>query len=353
MRFKHTLFFLLTISAGITAGIEAHQQIRQTVGERAQPARQKVGERKTTTNLVCILQPAQSAQPTQSTELSERQQVAEQAAQALVKKKPKKSKRKSKKSISKAQQKASNKADCNVIMLPAQTIATPQPAQTITLPVQQIQPQMKVESRPRASTFLLPNVPQRAERPTVITPTFVAPCVPRPLTVARQFPYAVTINQRSACYPYATLTPTTVTKKGDWIQLDDGSNWKVRHRDRRTVSQWKTGDAILIDSGKFFTWSTYSLVNFTRNQSIDVELIEPINNGTLCHWITEISPFEGYLRLQNGSIWRMSTRELLKWNVGDDVIIAISKNWFSNDYSYVLINPRAKNRLIAAFSLSD
>jgi hypothetical protein len=172
----------------------------------------------------------------------------------------------------------------------------------------------------------------------------------RPIVMSRPLPPAVVIDRRSAAYLYATLAPYAISPKGDFIQLEDGSQWKVRHRYYRTVKRWSPNDAILIETGKFFTWSAYKLVNYTRGEFVDVELIEPMRSGALSHWITEINVYDGYLRLQDGSIWRMSANELLNWNVNDDVVIALSKDWFSSHSSYVLINPRAKNRLIAIFS---
>lgn len=172
----------------------------------------------------------------------------------------------------------------------------------------------------------------------------------RPVIVSRPLPQAVVIDRRSAAYPYATLTPYAISAKGDFIQLEDGSQWKVRHRHYSAVRRWSVGDAILIETGKFFTWSAYKLVNYTRGEFVDVELIEPVCNGVFSRWITEINVYGGYLRLQDGSIWRMSANELLNWSVNDDVVIALSKDWFSSHCSYVLINPRAKNRLVAILS---
>lgn len=194
----------------------------------------------------------------------------------------------------------------------------------------------------------------RSERPHLTVGLEMNPATvsrpQRPLIVQRPLPQVIVIDRNSVAYNSATLTPYFISQRGDSIQLDDGSNWKVRERDRRAVRQWNNGDVVVIEAGRFFCWSTYSLVNYTNGTSIDVELINPVCNGVLSHWIIEVNPFEGYLRLQDGSVWRMSTYELLNWNINDDVIIALSKNWFSNDSSYVMINPRAKTRLVAVFN---
>lgn len=172
----------------------------------------------------------------------------------------------------------------------------------------------------------------------------------RPVVVQRSLPSTIVIDRRCAPCPYLTLTPYAISKKGDLIELDDGSVWEVRHRDRRSVKRWAPGDLIVIETGQFFSWSTYKLVNYSRHESVDVELsMNQGWGGRSSHWIVEVNPIQGYLRLEDGSIWRMSASELAQWRVNDDVILGLSKDWFSDQYTYVLINPRAKNRFIAIF----
>jgi hypothetical protein len=208
------------------------------------------------------------------------------------------------------------------------------------------------------SAVVVPTPLQRSERPILSvgfemgnSGSVVVSQPQRHVIVPRPLPQVIVIDRNSAAYSSAVLTPYFISRRGDSIQLDNGSSWAVRHRDRGTVRQWNTGDAIVIETGRFFSWSTYKLVNYTRNVSVDVELNDPVCNGIMSHWVAEVNPFEGYLRLQDGSVWRMSTNELLNWQVNDDVIIALSKNFFSSSSSYVLINPRVKTRLVAVFSL--
>lgn len=201
----------------------------------------------------------------------------------------------------------------------------------------------------RETSSISINIPQRIERPAPM-PAPTVQIVQRPIIRQRPLPQVILIDKRSETYSAATSTPHLISRKGDFIQLDNGSSWKVRHKDQKRVRKWGQEDLIVIETGELFTWSIYKLVNYTRGESCDVELIEPVRNGVLSHWITEIYPFDGYLRLQDGSIWRMDTNELLSWSVNDDVIIGLSKDWFSSRYSYVLINPRAKTRLLATFA---
>lgn len=197
---------------------------------------------------------------------------------------------------------------------------------------------------------------QAVVRPVVEAPLHTVPGsranMGRPVIVQRALPSSIAIDVRSANCPYVTVTPWAISKKGDYIELNDGSLWKVRHRNRKAVKKWGAGDAILIETGGFFSWYAYKLVNYTRNETADVELsLVQGWQGRSAHQIIEVNPFDGYVRLEDGSIWRMSSRELGDWHVHDDVIIAVNKDWFSQRYSYVLVNPRVKNRFIASFSL--
>ena len=194
---------------------------------------------------------------------------------------------------------------------------------------------------------VMPSVPQRAERPSLAI-TSISTSLPRPICVAKPLPKSIDMHPNSTRYPYAALTPLGPLKNENLLALDNGSHWKIRHRDLRTCKNWKKGDCILIESGKFFSWSTYQLVNHTRHESIDAELYTPIREGSLAHWIIAIHPYEGSLQLQDHSTWKIKSPNLAQWAIGDDVIIAITKNWFSNDYSYLLINPRTQNRLIVS-----
>lgn len=212
-------------------------------------------------------------------------------------------------------------------------------------------PSSKVIQQPQSAVVHLGEAPQRAARPQFnISLSCGSQPVQRPVIVARPMPQKIIIDARSSVYSCVALTPYSISKKGEFIQLEDGSQWKVRNRHQKYVKRWNAGDAVVIEASSFFTWSTYKLVNHTRNESADVELIEPLVNGSYSHWIAEIHPFNGYLRLQDGSIWRMSSKELMQWRVNDDVIVALNKDWFSGHYSYMLVNPRVKNRLVATFS---
>ncbi len=176
---------------------------------------------------------------------------------------------------------------------------------------------------------------------------------PRPIVNHAPLPQSIIINQRSAVCPYVTLCPSAVAKKGNYIELNDGSVWKVRQRDRNKVKKWNARDAIVIETGGLFSWYSFSLVNYSRRESIEVELHNSDKwHGNTSHWIVEVNPYYGYVKLENGSIWHMSTSELATWSPNDDVIVGLSKDWFSNQYNYVLINPKANSRFTAIFQMN-
>lgn len=203
---------------------------------------------------------------------------------------------------------------------------------------------------PQAALPLTP--PQPLPRPHLAAGS-AGEAAMRPVVAARPLPQAILIDRRSAIYPYVTLTPLEISSKGDFLQLEDGSRWRVRHRHQSVVRRWNKADSVVIETGKIFTWSAYKLVNYSRSETVDVELEERYQSGLLSRWIAQMDPNSGSLKLQDGSLWRMNTSELASWREGDDVIIAVSKDWFSSHSSYVLINPRAKNRLVAIVSSLD
>lgn len=369
MPFRSFFIFFFAVSTILSSSVHARtQEVRQQVGDRAtsistavpQPTdRQPVGERAT------------PEQKQESIETDVRQPIGTREKPS----KPKASKTKDRQLI--GERAAPAKQQQPIVADVRQPIGTreepskpkrvPQPVDRPVLqaatrqqigeraaPIQQRQPIVADVRQPIGTreTYSMPNrAPQRIERPAQPVTTTVQ-IVQRPVIRARPLPQVILIDRRSESYSTAALTPHLISRKGDFIQLDDGSSWKVRHKDQKRVKRWNQEDLIVIETGQYFTWSIYKLVNYTRNESCDVELVEPTRNGLLSHWITEIHPYEGYLRLQDGSVWRMDTSELLTWNVNDDVIIGLSKDWFSSHYSYILINPRAKTRLLATFNLS-
>lgn len=249
------------------------------------------------------------------------------------------------------------KKSCASIHQAAQTVIRPKITTIRHNPPPVVRPVISRVVKEEQRIAIVPNIspqimPQPAEYPIQVVNAEIHTPV-RPIVISRPLPQTIVIDRRSAAYPYAALAPWAISPKGDFVQLEDGSRWKVRHRHYKTAKSWNATDVILIETGKFFTWSAYKLVNYTRGEFVDVDLIEPTRNGTLSHWIAEIDVRKGYLRLQDGSTWYMSASELLNWNLNDDVMIALSKDWFSGHSSYVLINPRAKTRLFAILSIGS
>lgn len=338
MLFKSFSVFLFAVSTILSSNIDAKtKEVRQTIGDRVTPVtqtadRQPIGERSAPIQQD-VRQPigAREEEPSK--------------AKSSKKKKDRKSKKKQQTIVADVRQPIGTREEC------ATPKRAPQPAVRQVIG-ERAAPVQRVEVRQPIGTRAMPVVtPQRIERP-VQPATATIQFTQRPIIRTRALPPVILLDCRTESYSSAALSPHLISRKGDIIQLNDGSSWKVRHRDQKDVRRWSQEDLIVIETGQYFTWSVYKLVNYSRHESCDVELIAPVRNGFLSHWITEINPFDGYLRLQDGSIWRMNASELMSWNVNDEVIIGLSKDLFSNHYTYILINPRAKKRLLATFSLS-
>lgn len=127
---------------------------------------------------------------------------------------------------------------------------------------------------------------------------------------------------------------------GSVIELEDGSQWKMAPN--HATCFWRHGDKIEISPNT--SWSSdysYYIVNRTTGRYIPADLIlGPIAYGPLSHWVIGMDPFLGKVYLENGSAWKVSSQDELKfkdWQINDTIIFARNSSWFSS-YDHVLIN---------------
>jgi len=74
----------------------------------------------------------------------------------------------------------------------------------------------------------------------------------------------------SAIRPYAALTPRMLSDNYKYLTLSNGSEWRVRHRDRPRVKHWHNGDLLSIELGSVFSRFQYKLINHSRLESAEV-----------------------------------------------------------------------------------
>lgn len=137
--------------------------------------------------------------------------------------------------------------------------------------------------------------------------------------------------------------PIAVSFKGDNVELEDGSIWKVSSNDRHMTLDWMTGDIIIIvPNHTWFSSYDYRLVNLNTGANVKVNLsLGPIYNGIYTHWILAIDYNKREVYLEDGSVWKMSWWDssiVDQWLPNDTVIIGINDGWFSGGNPNMLIN---------------
>lgn len=133
-----------------------------------------------------------------------------------------------------------------------------------------------------------------------------------------------------------------VNTLGDMITLEDGSVWQVKNSDRMKTLDWLYGDSLIIlPNHAWFSSYHYVILNQNTGGKVKVNLfLGPIYNGIYTHWIVGIDYCNCELRLEDGSVWKMSSsdsRTVNKWLLNDTVIVGINDSWFSSKPN-ILIN---------------
>lgn len=134
----------------------------------------------------------------------------------------------------------------------------------------------------------------------------------------------------------------SVTVFGDVVELEDGSIFTVRPRDRTTVLNWKITDTILITPPSFFSYYNYELLNAATGDVIEVDLtLGPYYNGFYTHWIAAIDYSNSRFCLEDGSVWDIyywHRNVIYNWQIGDTIMIGTNNGWYSKSRPNILIN---------------
>jgi hypothetical protein len=78
------------------------------------------------------------------------------------------------------------------------------------------------------------------------------------------------IEKQPVIRPYISLTPSLISDNLKYMTLNNGSQWRIRHRDRPLIKHWRQGDLISIELGSLFSRFEYKLINHTRLESAEV-----------------------------------------------------------------------------------
>jgi len=162
-----------------------------------------------------------------------------------------------------------------------------------------------------------------------------------------QVPYGYENPYPALIFNHCTHNIVGVSVLGDYLVIEDGSQWQIRPGYAKEAFLWKEEHPILIVKNDSFTsyfhGYTYKMINVKRNTAIEVYLdLGPIleNQNTL--QIAAINPTTCEIILTDNSLWRCdpSQRSLLvKWESKHGIIIGTNKKgWFKSPYDNILID---------------
>lgn len=138
--------------------------------------------------------------------------------------------------------------------------------------------------------------------------------------------------QKAADYP-----------EGEYIQIQDGSEWQINPRDSFKLQRWKSGDKIeiVLNNGYFANKEyTYYISNSDHGSSIQVNLFaSPIVTNPYTHRLYTFDRAHNKICLEDGSRWQIAKEDLgifETWNGGDLIIIVRENFWLS--WRHLLLN---------------
>lgn len=137
--------------------------------------------------------------------------------------------------------------------------------------------------------------------------------------------------------------PMAVSFFGDYVTLEDGSEWAVNPGDTYKTLNWLTSDIILIMPN--YTWFSsfnYKFINQATGVSVEVNLrtyINPLLHSVYNHRVVAIDDILQMIWLEDGSAWSISSSDYSeKWQINDTVIIGLNDGWQSSSKPNILIN---------------
>lgn len=142
---------------------------------------------------------------------------------------------------------------------------------------------------------------------------------------------------------------TGISVQGDYLIIEDGSQWNIKIGYASEVLTWKTTDPIALvknDSyiSSYFFGYKYKMINVSTNASVEVKLsLGPILTNPYTLLISSINPVTYEVLLSDNSLWQCDPSQYYlfdKWLPGDGIIVGTNvKGWFFNkSYDNILIN---------------
>lgn len=139
-----------------------------------------------------------------------------------------------------------------------------------------------------------------------------------------------------------------ISALGDYLVIEDGSEWNIKPGYSDEAFSWKESDPILIvlnDSfmSSFLYGYKYKMINARTNAAVEVKLhLGPILTNPYTLQIAYLNPVTYQVILSDNSLWQCDSSQYYlfnKWLPGDGIIIGTNvKGWFTSPNENILIN---------------
>lgn len=124
------------------------------------------------------------------------------------------------------------------------------------------------------------------------------------------------------------------------VRIEDGSHFKIPSSDTSILSEWRSGDRLVISpNSSYFSFYTYKIRNTTLGTSVLANLhYGPSIGNRFAKQIDEIDYRNQLVRLTDDSYWSISDScldDFYRWSESDYIIIGSSNRFSSTN---ILIN---------------
>ncbi|MBN2479540.1 MAG: hypothetical protein JXA94_04870 [Parachlamydiales bacterium] len=141
---------------------------------------------------------------------------------------------------------------------------------------------------------------------------------------------------------------TGISAFGDFLVIEDGSQWRIKQGYAQEVYLWKELDPIIIclnDSiiSSYFQGYKYKMINARTNTAIEVILeLSPILENPYTIQVVALNPMTYEVLLSDNTYFKCDPSQYYlfqKWIPGDLIIVGtnLKKGWF-NSFDNILIN---------------
>lgn len=127
---------------------------------------------------------------------------------------------------------------------------------------------------------------------------------------------------------------------GDWVKLEDGSQWQIALSDQQEAARWWYNDEIYISQSDGYY--DYLIVNRTKEKHVRANrLTKPDFYGVYTRYIVAIDRFADRILLSDGTWWNVSWFDdsiMQRWSENHTVIIGLNCGFDKFSYPFILIN---------------